>query len=467
MGTEDHNSGNINYHSEPEPPRLSQVNEIEEISEGTHGDLRRWRDAVAIVREPYLQGLQRARKDKLLRGKARLVVFTAKRNTRIIEAAEDSGILKFLGFQDVVPLNSGNVLGAKNRTSLNTPPECEAIWKSYSAPPSPVLRASSSEHGFGWTISNCNDLQNSTFASSSGSGRSRSFTTISRTTYNLITATDTAFGLPFNCQETSSRADVRIDILDGDDHNQRGTTGMQDVYSRATNSSFASSSGCYELICNVCSGPHFNRSETSSGADVRIEILDGDDRNQRGTTGMPDVYSRATDYSFASSSSCYELTCDVCSGPHFNRQETSEGAEVPHVSFKMHKDDDDHLALPIMPNVCPPETKFQAKFNSIILGITGQAAVAMVSSSSSSSDSPFLRIFAAATGIGFLGSFFANYILKKPKIARILSKIGAIGAVSAVIFALGSYFPEDTKWKLNMVASVAACLISAVVVASS
>ncbi|GAA0174949.1 phosphatase [Lithospermum erythrorhizon] len=59
-----------------------------------------------------------------------------------------------LGFQEVVPLNAGNVLGAENkrpipkweaiiRRTLNNSSELEAKPKSYSAPPSPVLRTSS------------------------------------------------------------------------------------------------------------------------------------------------------------------------------------------------------------------------------------------------------------------------------------------------------------------------------------
>ncbi|CAN4076029.1 unnamed protein product [Withania somnifera] len=59
-----------------------------------------------------------------------------------------------LGFQEVVPLNAGNVLGAENRTPIpkweaiirstlnRTTVEPEAELKSYSAPPSPVLRTS-------------------------------------------------------------------------------------------------------------------------------------------------------------------------------------------------------------------------------------------------------------------------------------------------------------------------------------
>ncbi|CAA2976306.1 type I inositol polyphosphate 5-phosphatase 2-like isoform X1 [Olea europaea subsp. europaea] len=59
-----------------------------------------------------------------------------------------------LGFQEVVPLNAGNVLGAENRRSiqkweaiirktLNKSLKPETIPKSYSAPPSPILRTSS------------------------------------------------------------------------------------------------------------------------------------------------------------------------------------------------------------------------------------------------------------------------------------------------------------------------------------
>ncbi|KAK7330869.1 hypothetical protein VNO77_25075 [Canavalia gladiata] len=58
-----------------------------------------------------------------------------------------------IGFQEVVPLNAGNVLGAEDNTpirkweaiirrTLNKSSEPESKHKSYSAPPSPVLRAS-------------------------------------------------------------------------------------------------------------------------------------------------------------------------------------------------------------------------------------------------------------------------------------------------------------------------------------
>lgn len=61
-----------------------------------------------------------------------------------------------LGFQEVVPLNAGNVLGAENRRpvpkweaiirrTLNRREEPETKLKSYSAPPSPVLRTSSAD----------------------------------------------------------------------------------------------------------------------------------------------------------------------------------------------------------------------------------------------------------------------------------------------------------------------------------
>ncbi|KAF8027239.1 hypothetical protein BT93_E0222 [Corymbia citriodora subsp. variegata] len=59
-----------------------------------------------------------------------------------------------IGFQEVVPLNAGNVFGAEDsrpipkweaiiRRTLNKPLEPETRHKSYSAPPSPVLRTSS------------------------------------------------------------------------------------------------------------------------------------------------------------------------------------------------------------------------------------------------------------------------------------------------------------------------------------
>ncbi|XP_060207558.1 type I inositol polyphosphate 5-phosphatase 2-like isoform X3 [Lycium barbarum] len=61
-----------------------------------------------------------------------------------------------LGFQEVVPLSAGNVLGAENRRpvpkweaiirrTLNRTEEPETKLKSYSAPPSPVLRTSSAD----------------------------------------------------------------------------------------------------------------------------------------------------------------------------------------------------------------------------------------------------------------------------------------------------------------------------------
>ncbi|KAG5592626.1 hypothetical protein H5410_043140 [Solanum commersonii] len=61
-----------------------------------------------------------------------------------------------LGFQEVVPLNAGNVLGAENRRpvpkwetiirrTLNRTEEPETKLKSYSAPPTPVLRTSSAD----------------------------------------------------------------------------------------------------------------------------------------------------------------------------------------------------------------------------------------------------------------------------------------------------------------------------------
>ncbi|KAK4369623.1 hypothetical protein RND71_013415 [Anisodus tanguticus] len=61
-----------------------------------------------------------------------------------------------LGFQEVVPLSAGNVLGAENRRpvpkwesiirrTLNRTEEPETKHKSYSAPPSPVLRNSSAD----------------------------------------------------------------------------------------------------------------------------------------------------------------------------------------------------------------------------------------------------------------------------------------------------------------------------------
>ncbi|KAM7259976.1 hypothetical protein ACFE04_015717 [Oxalis oulophora] len=67
---------------------------------------------------------------------------------------QDPADMYILGFQEVVPLNAGNVLGAEDnrpipkwealiRKTLNKSSEPESKHKSYSAPPSPVLRTSS------------------------------------------------------------------------------------------------------------------------------------------------------------------------------------------------------------------------------------------------------------------------------------------------------------------------------------
>ncbi|KAG9142696.1 hypothetical protein Leryth_005460 [Lithospermum erythrorhizon] len=67
---------------------------------------------------------------------------------------EEPADIYILGFQEVVPLNAGNVLGAENRRpipkweaiirrTLNNSSEMETKPKSCSAPPSPVLRTSS------------------------------------------------------------------------------------------------------------------------------------------------------------------------------------------------------------------------------------------------------------------------------------------------------------------------------------
>ncbi|KAG5089744.1 hypothetical protein AAZX31_01G186700 [Glycine max] len=67
---------------------------------------------------------------------------------------EDPADIYIIGFQEVVPLNAGNVLGAEDNTpipkweaiirrSLNKSSEPDSKHKSYSAPPSPVLRTSS------------------------------------------------------------------------------------------------------------------------------------------------------------------------------------------------------------------------------------------------------------------------------------------------------------------------------------
>lgn len=67
---------------------------------------------------------------------------------------EDPGDIYIIGFQEVVPLNAGNVLGAEDnkpipkwetiiRRTLNKSCKPENKHKSYSAPPSPVLRTSS------------------------------------------------------------------------------------------------------------------------------------------------------------------------------------------------------------------------------------------------------------------------------------------------------------------------------------
>ncbi|XP_054824980.1 type I inositol polyphosphate 5-phosphatase 2-like isoform X2 [Prosopis cineraria] len=67
---------------------------------------------------------------------------------------DDPADMYIIGFQEVVPLNAGNVLGAEDNTpipkweaiirrTLNKSSQTECKIKSYSAPPSPVLRTSS------------------------------------------------------------------------------------------------------------------------------------------------------------------------------------------------------------------------------------------------------------------------------------------------------------------------------------
>ncbi|KAI4327243.1 hypothetical protein L6164_019728 [Bauhinia variegata] len=69
---------------------------------------------------------------------------------------EEPTDIYILGFQEVVPLNAGNVLGAEDNTpipeweqiirrTLNGSSDLECKHKSYSAPPSPVLRSSSAD----------------------------------------------------------------------------------------------------------------------------------------------------------------------------------------------------------------------------------------------------------------------------------------------------------------------------------
>ncbi|CAI9098407.1 OLC1v1035051C1 [Oldenlandia corymbosa var. corymbosa] len=103
--------------------------------------------------------------------------------------------------------------------------------------------------------------------------------------------------------------------------------------------------------------------------------------------------------------------------------------------------------------------------NVVICGITGQAILSMMTSSST--DSMFLRFCAGATCIGFFGSFLAIFASKNRGIAKVMTKIGAVGAAFAVSFALGATALKDTKWHLNALATVISCLISAVVVAKA
>ncbi|CAO2819528.1 unnamed protein product [Amaranthus hypochondriacus] len=67
---------------------------------------------------------------------------------------EEPTDIYIIGFQEVVPLSAGNVLGAEDNTpipkwealirkTLNKTAESEADYKSFSAPPSPILRTSS------------------------------------------------------------------------------------------------------------------------------------------------------------------------------------------------------------------------------------------------------------------------------------------------------------------------------------
>ncbi|TKY70731.1 Type I inositol polyphosphate 5-phosphatase 2 [Spatholobus suberectus] len=82
---------------------------------------------------------------------------------------EDPADIYILGFQEVVPLNAGNVLGAEDNTpipkweaiirrSLNKSSEPDSKLKSYSAPPSPVLRTSSAADVLADTINADNPI---------------------------------------------------------------------------------------------------------------------------------------------------------------------------------------------------------------------------------------------------------------------------------------------------------------------
>ncbi|KAL5099090.1 hypothetical protein RYX36_003417 [Vicia faba] len=83
--------------------------------------------------------------------------------------AEEPSDIYIFGFQEVVPLNAGNVLGAEDNTpiqkweaiirrSLNKSSEPDSKHKSHSAPPSPVLRTSSAADVLAETIDGDNPI---------------------------------------------------------------------------------------------------------------------------------------------------------------------------------------------------------------------------------------------------------------------------------------------------------------------
>ncbi|KAK4747404.1 hypothetical protein SAY87_013990 [Trapa incisa] len=82
---------------------------------------------------------------------------------------EEPADMYIIGFQEIVPLNAGNVLGAEDsrpipkweaiiRKTLNKSSEQGAKYKSYSAPPSPVLSPSSADDSLVDEVEACDEL---------------------------------------------------------------------------------------------------------------------------------------------------------------------------------------------------------------------------------------------------------------------------------------------------------------------
>ncbi|GFZ00889.1 myo-inositol polyphosphate 5-phosphatase 2 [Actinidia rufa] len=107
----------------------------------------------ALVRQGAEPGREMPKQDEVLRHGEMVGQGKTPRLGKVLQGEARFKLLEITWFQEVVPLNAGNVLGAETRRpipkwesiirrTLNRSLEPESKHKSYSAPPSPVLRTS-------------------------------------------------------------------------------------------------------------------------------------------------------------------------------------------------------------------------------------------------------------------------------------------------------------------------------------